>query len=226
MGDLVGSTRALRRALLALRLTSIGVIAAAMLCVPASANAAEPRTLTVGALTLTACDSVEVEGSQAWCGTLPRPWDPALPESGTLNVGFVLTLPTGAARAAAAAPRSSATSAIVALEGGPGWGGMTPCMTERKDTSGMASARNGRPVSRVSPWSTGSSSRNPTANHELRPTVIASAMMHQPAFSLPKNRLKPCASTVAPPDSESSLPRMAPRQITQATPPSVRPSPS
>ena len=125
MGDLVGSTRALRRALLALRLTSIGVIAAAMLCVPASANAAEPRTLTVGALTLTACDSVEVEGSQAWCGTLPRPWDPALPESGTLNVGFVLTLPTGAARAAAAAPRSSATSAIVALEGGPGWGGIS-----------------------------------------------------------------------------------------------------
>ena len=96
-----------------------------MLCVPASANAAEPRALTVGALTLTACDSVEVEGSQAWCGTLPRPWDPALPESGTLNVGFVLTLPTGAARAAAAAPRSSATSAIVALEGGPGWGGIS-----------------------------------------------------------------------------------------------------
>lgn len=125
MGDLVGSKRASRRALLALRLTSIGVIAAAMLCVPASANAAEPRALTVGALTLTACDSVEVEGSQAWCGTLPRPWDPALPESGTLNVGFVLTLPTGAARAAAAAPRSSATSAIVALEGGPGWGGIS-----------------------------------------------------------------------------------------------------
>ena len=125
MGDLVGSKRASHRPLLALRQTSIGVIAAAMLCVPASANAAEPRALTVGALTLTACDSVEVEGSQAWCGTLPRPWDPALPESGTLNVGFVLTLPTGAARAAAAAPRSSATSAIVALEGGPGWGGIS-----------------------------------------------------------------------------------------------------
>ncbi len=125
MGDLVGTKRASHRPLLALRQTSIGVIAAAMLCVPASANAAEPRALTVGALTLTACDSVEVEGSQAWCGTLPRPWDPALPESGTLNVGFVLTLPTGAARAAAAAPRSSATSAIVALEGGPGWGGIS-----------------------------------------------------------------------------------------------------
>lgn len=125
MGDLVGSKRASHRPLLALRQTSIGVIAAAMLCVPASANAAEPRALTVGTLTLTACDSVELEGSQAWCGTLPRPWDPALPESGTLNVGFVLTLPTGAARAAAAAPRSSATSAIVALEGGPGWGGIS-----------------------------------------------------------------------------------------------------
>jgi pimeloyl-ACP methyl ester carboxylesterase len=125
MGDLVGSKRASHRPLLALRQTSIGVIAAAMLCVPASANAAEPRALTVGALTLTACDSVEVEGSQAWCGTLPRPWDPALPESGTLNVGFVLTLPTGAARASAAAPRSSETSAIVALEGGPGWGGIS-----------------------------------------------------------------------------------------------------
>jgi pimeloyl-ACP methyl ester carboxylesterase len=125
MGDLVGSKRASHRPLLALRQTSIGVSAAAMLCVPASANAAEPRALTVGALTLTACDSVEVEGSQAWCGTLPRPWDPALPESGTLNVGFVLTLPTGAARASAAAPRSSETSAIVALEGGPGWGGIS-----------------------------------------------------------------------------------------------------
>lgn len=82
-------------------------------------------TLTVGSLTLTACSDVEVEGSQAWCGSLARPWNPAAPNSGSLDVGFVLTLPTGAAQAAAAAPRDARTSAIVALQGGPGWGGIT-----------------------------------------------------------------------------------------------------
>ena len=124
-GGLARRTRVTHRPMVVLRRTSVGVIAAAMLCVPASASAAPPKALDVGALTLTACDSVEVEGSQAWCGSLPRPWDPAAPESETLEVGFVLTLPTGPARTAAAAPRTSATSAIVALHGGPGWGSIS-----------------------------------------------------------------------------------------------------
>ncbi|MSW44267.1 MAG: hypothetical protein F2836_05785, partial [Actinobacteria bacterium] len=72
-GDLARSTRVAHRPMFVLRRTSVGVIAAAMLCVPASASAAPPKALDVGTLTLTACDSVEVEGSQAWCGSLPRP---------------------------------------------------------------------------------------------------------------------------------------------------------
>lgn len=87
--------------------------------------AAGPVTLAVGSLTLTACDDVTVEGSQAWCGSLPRPWDPARPDGDSLDVGFVLTLPTGPAQAAAAAPTSASTSAIVALQGGPGWGSIS-----------------------------------------------------------------------------------------------------
>lgn len=124
--DVLGrSTPARLRKSVALQRTSVALAVAALMCVPMTARAAQPKTLTVGSVTLNACDSVEVEGSQAWCGSLPRPWDPVVPASGTLDVGFVLTLPTGAARAAAAAPRSSATSAIVALEGGPGWGGIS-----------------------------------------------------------------------------------------------------
>lgn len=96
-----------------------------MVCVPASANADTPETLTVGSLTLTACDSVEVEGSQAWCGSLARPWDPSEPSSATLSIGFVLILPTGPQQAAAAAPKAARNSAIVALQGGPGWGSIS-----------------------------------------------------------------------------------------------------
>ena len=109
---------------------SVGLVSAfaitlSLIGIPASADAAEAsKTLTVGTLTLTACDSVEVDGSQAWCGKLPRPWDPAAAGSALLDVGFVLTLPTGSARAAAASPKSPATSTIVALEGGPGYGGI------------------------------------------------------------------------------------------------------
>lgn len=116
-----GSSR--RRTLL--RWTTVAMTATAMMCMPAAASAAQQKNLVVGTLTLTACDSVEVDGSQAWCGSMPRPWDPAAPDSGTLDVGFVLTLPTGSARGAAAAPQTSATSAIVALQGGPGWGSIS-----------------------------------------------------------------------------------------------------
>ena len=107
------------------RLVSAFAITLTLSGIPASADAAEAsKTLKVGTLTLTACDSVEVDGAQAWCGRFPRPWDPATAGSAIFDVGFVLTLPTGAARAAAAAPQSPATSAIVALEGGPGYGGI------------------------------------------------------------------------------------------------------
>ncbi|NQW73010.1 MAG: hypothetical protein HQ453_09785, partial [Actinobacteria bacterium] len=94
------------------RLVSACAITLTLIAIPASADAAEgTKTLKVGTLTLTACDSVEVDGSQAWCGQLPRPWDPATAGSATFDVGFVLTLPTGPARTAAAAPQSPATSA-------------------------------------------------------------------------------------------------------------------
>jgi pimeloyl-ACP methyl ester carboxylesterase len=125
-GDVLARSKAAgRRSTVILQRTCIGLAVTALMCVPMSASAAPSKTLAVGTLSLTACDSVEVEGSQAWCGTLPRPWDPAAPESETFDVGFVLTLPIGPARAAAAAPRTSATSAIVALQGGPGWGSIS-----------------------------------------------------------------------------------------------------
>ena len=108
------------------RLVSAFAITLTLITIPASADAAEAsKTLKVGTLTLTACDSVEVDGSQSWCGRLPRPWDPATAGSATFDVGFVLTLPIGSARPAAASPQSPATSAIVALEGGPGYAGIT-----------------------------------------------------------------------------------------------------
>ena len=122
--DRWGGTQRRRHVTLIRRASAI-CLGVALIGIPAPADAAETsKSLKVGALTLTACDSVEVDGSQAWCGRLPRPWDPAAEGSATLDVGFVLTLPTGAARAAAAAPQSAATSAIVALEGGPGYGGI------------------------------------------------------------------------------------------------------
>jgi len=100
-------------------------ITLAMIALPGPASAATPASLAVGSLVLSACDSVQVEGSQAWCGSLARPWDPATPGSDSLEVGFVLTLPTGPEQAAAASPKEAVNAAIVALQGGPGWGSIS-----------------------------------------------------------------------------------------------------
>ena len=100
-----------------------GLLSFAVVAAPNAA--ASPARLTVGSLTLNACDAVRVEGSQAWCGTLSRPWDPGDPKSESFGLGFVLTLPTGAAQSAAISPKDQQTSAIVALQGGPGYGGIS-----------------------------------------------------------------------------------------------------
>lgn len=98
------------------------IVGLAISFMPPSAFAANPKTLNVGSVSLTACDAVEVDGSQAWCGSLTRPWDPADPASKTFQVGFALTLPTGSLQGAAAAPKDASNSTIVALQGGPGYG--------------------------------------------------------------------------------------------------------
>ena len=108
---------------------------------------------------------------------------------------------------------------------GPGWGGISPCITDMHDSSGSVSFRNGCFVSLVSVSRIGSSSTKPTANQVVRPTASASAITHHWIRFGPKNDAKPLARTSAPPDSARSFPSIVPRPITAAIPAITLPSP-
>ena len=82
---------------------------------PLPAGAPAQGSRTIGTLIASACEVVSVTGTQAWCGTLSRPWDPHDPSLGTFLLAFAVVLPT------ASAPISTA---VVGLEGGPGYGGI------------------------------------------------------------------------------------------------------
>ena len=47
----------------------------------------------VGSITLTACDEVTATAVTAWCGSLPRPWDPQDTKLGFFDLVFALVLP-------------------------------------------------------------------------------------------------------------------------------------
>ena len=109
---------------------------------------------------------------------------------------------------------------------GPGCGGISPCITDKKDNNGIASSKNGRLVSLESVIKTGSNNSSPTANHVTKPTDTARAATHQPTRCGPKKALNRSANTCAAPDSANSFPNIAPNAITAAIPPMVAPSPS
>jgi len=77
----------------------------------ASASAAK----VVGSLAVTECSAVDRAGSTSWCGQLTRLWDPQDASLGTFALAFAVVVPDGA-------PVSA--PAVVALEGGPGFGGI------------------------------------------------------------------------------------------------------
>ncbi len=91
---------------------------AVALCAIALIGTIAPRALAdttkiVGTVAVAPCKTMEVKGSQTWCGLLERPWDPANPSLGTFPLAFSIVL-----------PKSGVTTApaVVGLEGGPGYG--------------------------------------------------------------------------------------------------------
>ena len=85
------------------------VAAIALLVAAAPAAAAAPKErLRLGSLVLHQCE----DGKRWWCGTLPRPLDPARPAGPRIGIDFRWLAPR---RAAARHP------ALVAVEGGPGY---------------------------------------------------------------------------------------------------------
>jgi len=84
------------------------VAALALLVAAAPAAAAPQDRLRLGALVLHPCE----EGKRWWCGTVPRPLDPARPSGPRIGIDFRWLPPQ---RAAARHP------ALVAVEGGPGY---------------------------------------------------------------------------------------------------------
>ena len=118
----------------------------------------------------------------------------------------------------------SACRASMAMTG-PGCGGIRPCMTERNDSSGSTSRRNGWPVSLARVMTIGRMSRRPTANQVVMPTQSASRMMHRPIREGPSVRMNCLASTPAPPDSARSLPKTTPSTMIAPVPAKVLPKP-
>ncbi|HEX5900869.1 MAG TPA: hypothetical protein VFY32_15805, partial [Solirubrobacteraceae bacterium] len=88
----------------ALALSTVA-LTCATLCAPASAAGSE--RLRVGALVLHHCGA----GKSGWCGSLPRPLDPARPTGPKIAVGLRWLPATGHAR----------RPTLVAVEGGPGY---------------------------------------------------------------------------------------------------------
>ncbi|MHB1166223.1 MAG: alpha/beta fold hydrolase [Candidatus Nanopelagicales bacterium] len=95
----------------------LGVVAAGLACAPAAlaaTGAQAPRpSRTIGTVAVRACDPIELPGSQAWCGILQRPWDPAVPTMGMFPLAFAILLPDAGA---------TTSPAVVGMEGGPGYG--------------------------------------------------------------------------------------------------------
>ena len=118
----------------------------------------------------------------------------------------------------------SARRASIAMTG-PGCGGIRPCITERKESIGRTSRRNGRPVSFAKVITIGRMSSRPTANQVVMPTQSASRMMHRPMRPGPSTRMNSLASTPAPPDSARSLPNTTPRTMIAPVPAKVLPKP-
>ena len=87
--------------------TQVLRVVAMLACAGVAAGTASPaRTLEVGRLTLQRC------AHDAWCGTLPRPLDPAGAVSGTVPIYFEYYPHTAA---------SPAAGTLVAAQGGPGY---------------------------------------------------------------------------------------------------------
>jgi pimeloyl-ACP methyl ester carboxylesterase len=69
------------------------------------------ETIRVGSMILNSCD---IGLDHTWCGSVPRPWDPARPDLGTISVGFAYRPP-------AADPDRIPRGVVVPHEGGPGY---------------------------------------------------------------------------------------------------------
>lgn len=108
---------ALRRlpAVVAGALLLAGLSPSGALGVPAHQDRSAASTRVIGTLTVAACNVVDVVGRQAWCGVLPRNWDPQNPALGAFPLAFAVVLPAEA---------SMTQIPVVALEGGPGYGGI------------------------------------------------------------------------------------------------------
>lgn len=96
----------------ALALLTVGLFSTSAITEQVQARPTVP-TKQLGSITLTACDEVVISGSRAWCGTMPRPWDPRDAALGHFDLTFAVVLPV---RGQFSQP------AVVGLEGGPGYG--------------------------------------------------------------------------------------------------------
>ncbi len=142
------------------------------------------------------------------------------PKSGPAiaSVGIATSTPN-----ASVTPMSACSAPTAAS--GPGCGGTSPCMTDRPASAGMPSRISDWPLRLATSSTTGTTITTPISKKSGSPTRPAiSAIAHGSRFARVRARI---VSTIwsAPPESASSLPRIAPSAIRVPTPATVAPRP-
>ena len=120
---------------------------------------------------------------------------------------------------------SSALTALIAISG-PGCGGTRPCSTDSPASAGMAMRISGILERCVTRTITGSSSTRPISKNIGRPMITATSVMDQTTLLPPALASSVSTTRLAPPESASSLPSMAPRAISRPTSFRTPPTPS
>ncbi len=121
-------------------------------------------------------------------------------------------------------PMSAWSRSIAAS--GPGCGGTSACEADKPATSGSPRSSSGSFSRRASVNTIGASRTRPTLKKTGRPTTNATKVRTQCTCRTPNRPISRSATTSAPPDSASILPRIVPSPMTTAMNPRVLPTPS
>ncbi len=136
-----------------------------------------------------------------------------------------MTVGTATRRPRARVVPSSALTALIAISG-PGCGGTSPCRTERPASAGIAMRMSFIPDRCVTSTITGSNSTSPISKNMGRPMMTATRVIIQTSLFPLAFAIRVSTTRLAPPESASNLPSIAPSAIRSPTSFRTPPTPS
>ena len=136
-----------------------------------------------------------------------------------MTVGIAMRMPKISVR-----PRSASSRPIAVS--GPGCGGTRPCSTDSPASAGMPTFISDSPVRWATRMTTGTSSTTPTSKNSGSPRMAAMAAIIHGSPPGPTRPTIVATMRLAPPESSSSLPIIAPSAMRMPTAPAVAPNPA